>query len=956
MRFSAVLVVAVCLPSGVALADELEVGDWTIQYGPNGVESVHYGDTHVLERLGVTVYAPDYKSAHFALTGADVRHQQEGETHQLIFARDVPGKAKGIGTLEVSGNTLRWSVEIEIAVDGRLEIHVPVPRETIETPAGDLFYRVGHAKREVVAGHSWSTQIPKSEVALKTADLDIVLRPKLGEGSWLFQDRRQDRFSVVRMVGSLAADGKEPVRAMPSIEIAVEALSADEARVRRLDLGQRRVTRSEIPVKNAGFEGPEGLAGWGHGPNGTLVKDRPAEGEQCAKLAVSSPDEPNVYLTQQVPVTPGALYQVSCRIRPEGVERADEMRMSSVGAVLIHEWADPDGKWIYAGDYSDSFWGSTTAWNVARCEELLAPADVGYAVIFLGLRGLGTAYFDDVKLAEVKRHMVVMSPLDGAAFADNRPLFSWRPEPIAPEYTIECRGEGGGFTAQTQDASYRPPDRLPPGSYEWQVSASGTQPSVKWAFTQTAPQDADTTGPEVALQPHAFTNRDEFLPVSADDPSGVDFSGARLVVGGEEMAAEVRLREPGAIVRPREGWPRGGHHVKVIVPDEVGNTSSGQTWVVNTPPPPRTFTWTYDQGIFDGEKRFLPLAMYQVPPEHMPRVKQAGFNVVHTYEFEGSQNDDRAREFLDAAQSNGLQAFIGFDRGKSSGAGLVQMDFDHVAARIGALRDHPGLLAWYLFDEPDLAHQYVSPGNLRKLYEFINTLDPYHPVIVTFAMDNSVAQYGKCYDVHWTQVYQTTQYVRDRIERHRGMMERWPLAAILTCNDRKQSPILKGGGEVDDAAFTPTLAKFRADIAMAFALRSSGLAWWWYGDNRRSWLTAADVPHGWAWLSEAVAEIHELEPLLTADGSELRVELETDPEDASVVARAKRVGDRVLLIVASADEERAVSFRASCPRLPSPAAAKVRFEQREVGVAEGAFEDELEPLGRHIYEIVAVEE
>lgn len=953
---AAPLIALTLLAVHAASADTLNTGPWTVDYDRGGVQSVHYEDAQILAHLGVSVYAPDYKSVHFQLTDAEVRHEEDGDTHRLIFTRETPGKAKGIGTLEVAGKTIRWSVQIEIAVDGRLEVHLPVPRETIETPSGDMFYRIGDAEQEVVAGHGWSTITPRSEVVLETPDFDVALRPRLGEGSWLFQDRRQEQFSVVRMVGCASADGKQTLRVAPSIEVAVESLSPEDALIRSLNFSQPRVTRSEAPVKNPGFEGPDGLAGWSHGANATLVKDRPAEGRQCAKLTVSSPGEPNVYLTQQVPVTPGALYQASCRIRPENVERADGMRMSSVGAVLIHEWADPNGKWIYAGDYSDSFWGTTAGWNLARCDELLAPADVGYAVIFLGVRGLGAAYFDDVKLVEVKRHLVVISPLDGATFPDNRPLFAWRPEPIAPEYTIDCRGENGGFTAQTREASCRPADRLPPGRYQWQVSASNTEGSVSWSFTQTAPEDADTTGPEVSVSPQAFTDRDGWLPLDADDPSGVDFAGTRLIVDGREMATRVRLSEPGALVRPRKGWPRGGCHVKVLVPDRAGNAAAGETWIVNTPPPPRSYTWTYDRGIFDGRRHFLPLAMYQVPPAEMPRVKQAGFSVVHTYEFEGSQDDRRAREFLDAAAKNGLQVFMGFDRGRSTGAGLVQMNLDSVARRIGALRDHPGLLAWYLFDEPDLAHQYVSPANLQKLYEFINTLDPYHPVIVTFAMDNPIAKYGKCYDVHWTQVYRNTQYVRDRIERHRRMLEHRPLLAILTCNDREQSPILKEGGEVDDAAFTPSLAKFRADIAMALALRSSGLAWWWYGDNRRNWLTAADVPHGWAWLSEAVAEVHEIEPLLTADGSELRVELSTTPEDASVVARAKRVGERVLLIVVSAEEERSVDFALSCKRLPSPARVRVPFEGRETEVQDGQIEDSLQPLGRHVYEIVPLEE
>jgi hypothetical protein len=348
--------------------------------------------------------------------------------------------------------------------------------------------------------------------------------------------------------------------------------------------------------------------------------------------------------------------------------------------------------------------------------------------------------------------------------------------------------------------------------------------------------------------------------------------------------------------------------------------------------------------------------MYQVPPEEMARVKKAGFNLVHMYTFEGSQDDVKAREFLDAAHANGLMVFMGFDRGNYSGHGLVQRNWGHVARRIAALRDHPALLAWYLFDEPDLAHQYVSPESMEEVYQLIRELDPYHPVIVTFAIDNSVGRYPRCYDVHWTQVYGDTDSVHSRLVRHREMLPGGALAAILTCNDRRQSELLKQGKPIDDAAFTPTLQKFRADIAMALALGSSGLSWWWYGDKRREWLTAADVPHAWEWLSTAVAEVHEIEPLLTGDGEEVEAGAEVEIADVPCAVRARRVGEKAIVIVAVGGREgdAAMKLTVTVPALRRATRAKVLFEDREVSVADGVIRDTITPVNRHIYLIERV--
>jgi hypothetical protein len=936
--------VLACAP---ARTEDVSVGPWTVLYGPSGVREVTYEGKPLVGPLDVNLYVPDYKSAHFGLGGCEVRREQDGQAQRLVFTRDVPGKAKCVGTLEVAGNRLRWTAAMQMMAEGPLEVHVPIAAEAFESRWGDVFFAIDGREQEVACGRAWEPLYPREEVRLEAPDCDIVLRPGPEQGRWVFQDRRHEERRYARIIGLVRSTGEGVTEVAPSIDITIEPLTAEVARQRRLILGQQRVTTSDVLVKDAGFESGD-LAEWTHGVNASIERDDPAEGQCCARLDVTQPQGQSVYITQQVPVTPGALYQVSCKLRTENVQRAEGMAMASVGAVLIHEWADPAGKWKYAGAYSAGTWG-TSGWKTVSCTELLAPEGVGYAIIFLGLRATGTTWFDDVRMVEVKHHTVITAPLDGDSLRDNRPLFSWRPETVASEYGIVCRGEKGGFEASTKETSYRPAEPLPPGEYEWHVTAAGAEPSVTWRFAQTAPQDADTTGPEVAVHPQSFVNGRGELEVEAQDAAGVDWPKARLLIDGSEAKARVREQGGKALMRPENGWPKGGVRVEVAVPDKVGNETRAETWVVNTPVPPRPFTWTYDRGISDGKSCFLPLAMYQVPPAEMPKVKQAGFNTVHVYTWEGSKDDVGAREYLDAARSNGLLAFIGFDRGNSSGSGLVQMNLDHVARRIGALRDHPALLAWYLFDEPDLSHQYVSPANLRKLYQFIKALDPYHPVIVTFAQDNPLTVHPQSYDVHWTQVYGTTERVRSRILKHREMLGDRNLMAILHCYDREQSAEMKAGAKPDPAQFYLTRRKLEADIWMALALRSSGLAWWWYGDGGKQWLTVADLPEAWQGMTAALGEIHAVEPMLTAEGEELPVELRMDPEDARVVVRARRAGQRVLVIVASAEEERDVRFSAKIGELPARARATARFEGRELPLPDGVLEDTVGPLGWHVY-------
>ena len=924
-----------------AASDELRSGDWRVEYSDNGVSGVWYEQTRMLGVLSVTHYTDDYKASHWGLQDAQVT--RDGDT--LRFSKIVEGKGTCEATLEIEGDTLRWTVDVAMEALGHLECHVPIAQALAETPSGDLYFRTDGLPHELIDTQRFEPIYPRESVRLNTLqhDLNMAL-----EGPWVLQDRRDGAWPALRVIGQRRSTGEGVTEARLGITITVERGTPEEQRERRLLLGQRRATVTELDVENGGFEG--GLGGWAHGPNARAVEGG-AGGGTCARIDVERSDEPNVYLTRQVPVTPGARYRVSGKVRTENVEADHAMRMASVGAVIIHEWADPEGEWIYAGSYSKGHWGTGAGWQPTECNELLAPQGVGYAIIFLGLRGRGTAWFDDVKLVEVKRHTVITSPLAGATLVDNRPMFQWRPEPTASRYTVTCTGFEQEYNWTTTGASFRPSEKLPPGTYTWQATADGAHPSVTWSFTQTAPADADTTGPEVTVAPVNLERGKGWLELTAQDESGVEAQGISMRIDGAPTACRVREAGGGLQVRPKGNWPRGGLRVDLAVPDGADNVTIAETWVVTSPPPPRSLTWTYDGGVFDGEQHALTMAMYQVPPEQMAKIKQAGFDTVHMYTFEGSKNDAGAREYLDACQRHDLRAFIGFDRGNHTGSGLVQGNLDHVAKRIGALRDHPALLAWYLFDEPDLGHQYVPPDRLRALYEFIKALDPHHPVIVTFANDNAVARYPTAYDVHWTQVYGGTDYVRSRIETHRPALGETPLQAILTCYDRRQSAAMKAGEAPDEAAFAHKPEKLRADVWMALALRSSGLAWWWMGDGGKQWLTAADVPTAWEALTDAISEVREVEPLLTEEGDELRVELTTEPEDANVAARARRVGDTALVIVVSAETERSVRYSLQARRMPDANTARLMWEGREVEVVDGTIEGELAPWGRHVYEV-----
>jgi hypothetical protein len=290
-----------------------------------------------------------------------------------------------------------------------------------------------------------------------------------------------------------------------------------------------------------------------------------------------------------------------------------------------------------------------------------------------------------------------------------------------------------------------------------------------------------------------------------------------------------------------------------------------------------------------------------------------------------------------------LRVFLGFDRGTGSGQGLVQGNTEHVVRRVAALCDHPGLFCWYLFDEPEIVDQYVSPRNLVAFADLIRALDPYHPLVVT-TWGNRMNRYRASWDTHWTQSYATPPEIVRTIADHRRLLENAsPITLLIHCYDRDQSVAFKAGKAVDPAAFQPDAAWMRAAAFVGITQQVNGLFWWWYAETSRDFYTAAQVPQAWQALCSVVAQVRELRPVITGAGvaESARVEV----ADGAIEVWAKTVdGERTVIAVhtGSAEVEATVPARGEGP-------AAVLFEERTAARQAGAIRDRFGRYGVHVY-------
>ncbi|HEU5181063.1 MAG TPA: hypothetical protein VFW45_09730, partial [Candidatus Polarisedimenticolia bacterium] len=88
------------------------------------------------------------------------------------------------------------------------------------------------------------------------------------------------------------------------------------------------------------------------------------------------------------------------------------------------------------------------------------------------------------------------------------------------------------------------------------------------------------------------------------------------------------------------------------------------------------------------------------------------------------ETDAQILQYLDAMQAHGRSAFVNIVQ-----PAILSGDTATIQARVNALKSHPALAGWYLFDEPEFYS--VTQQQLETAYQAIKAVDALHPV--TFA-------------------------------------------------------------------------------------------------------------------------------------------------------------------------------------------------------------------------------
>jgi len=250
-------------------------------------------------------------------------------------------------------------------------------------------------------------------------------------------------------------------------------------------------------------------------------------------------------------------------------------------------------------------------------------------------------------------------------------------------------------------------------------------------------------------------------------------------------------------------------------------------------------------------RRFFPIGLYWVlasPDGWKPGparrtsdltdLREAGFNTLHSYAFEhndANDTDANAQAYLDMARDLGFMVMMGLRRDWCQGP---EANFTAIEPRLRRLKDHPALLCWTLWDEPD-----ANPANLPRvqaIYDLVDRLDPHHPAMPVF-MSAGGRPFRAAADVNLFDCYPGAG--------NAGILPGVLNRARAALPDK---PVWYVAQAYQQGSRFPSEADMRLYWQHALAADAKAIFWYSYGGDAKGWDSIRITPEHYASVKRAV--------------------------------------------------------------------------------------------------------
>ncbi|HHE38109.1 MAG TPA: hypothetical protein ENL20_06005 [Candidatus Cloacimonetes bacterium] len=363
--------------------------------------------------------------------------------------------------------------------------------------------------------------------------------------------------------------------------------------------------------------------------------------------------------------------------------------------------------------------------------------------------------------------------------------------------------------------------------------------------------------------------------------------------------------------------------------------------------PPRSNEVKIDKAtggmIVDGLP-FIPFGFYCYSPVQPTLAEEEvvkGFNMISPYQQIEKKTLKERKKYMDRCAELGMKVNYnlcsvaggggaGSDRQKKSEPELEKL----LRKEIETFKDHPALLSWYISDEP--VGQGMPVEKLKKAYDLIKEMDPYHPVAVVFMTPKKSRTFAEAFDIAMADPYPIPS----------GNILDVGRTAYFLSNEyfmEKSSWIVPqafGGGEWWKRE--PTKNELRMITYHAIINKAVGIQYFVrHGMNSFPKSTSA-----WAECGTMALEIAELTPYLLSNEPNPEIEC----SDSSLRVNAWQKGSKIVILALNTKNEPA-EMEFSLKDMEFTGDAKLLFENRSIEMKKGKISEFIDAYGTRCYQI-----
>ncbi|MEL6495686.1 MAG: hypothetical protein AAFQ41_11275 [Cyanobacteria bacterium J06623_7] len=356
------------------------------------------------------------------------------------------------------------------------------------------------------------------------------------------------------------------------------------------------------------------------------------------------------------------------------------------------------------------------------------------------------------------------------------------------------------------------------------------------------------------------------------------------------------------------------------------------------PPPTETSTETDD--IF-ARSNFFPLGWYDSVDNLATPARIANEGIDFIVPYTGKSDVKAVRAYLDRAAAAGMKVMVEIPR--------LEVRRDHrwlIAQFVRALKNHPAVYGWYLFDEPEFMQ--ISPRLLKRVYGAIKAEDPQHTVAICFGKLKNVREYLPALD---TAMYFRYPCYADSANcgfADGSFREFITEAAAVSQEEDNFWLVLQGYGEDKYGKprhnrQLPSRLQERYMIYTAVLGRVNGLLFWTHYLSQPQWIEGV--------LTPLLAELKGYLPAIMNYYSAVPQAVASEAQIQTEVFRHPQTGALLLVAINHSDRDLTPQIQLQ-PRI-GVNSARVMTEDRELTLEAAGLTDRFAPFTVHIYQLEA---